>query len=58
MPWVGVDRPGFQPFGFWGQTPMSQKRDMGHPVLRLSFDFLGDEVDGAEDAGGDGLDFV
>ena len=31
---------------------------MGHPVLWLSLDVLGDEVDFAEDAGGDGLDFV
>ena len=31
---------------------------MGHPVLWLSLDVLGDEVDGAEDPGGDGLDFV
>ena len=45
---------------------MSENPDMGHPAQdeavflwrHLSLGGLGDEVDGAEDAGGDWLDFV
>src|ERR1700733_781592 len=40
------------------RKPMSQKRDMGHPVSGMSLGVLGYEVDASYEAGGDGLDFV